>query len=422
MSPAGDRIHPRDVPFSNPRQVSNMIEPQALGALAGTHELLLQLVENLPARDCNRRFDPLLPSAGWLLGRAVYIELHLLRGLVMADDDLAARVRPLFDQEDRLDDALDEQLPPREHLLNWATEIFDQDLTRLANPGHIPAHPLLDDSWLVWYLAQRHALIYEQLLAVLTARSALAEQGQHRVEKVLGARLPEDDSLRIEQGHYRIGAREGATMANEKPAQMVELNAFRISRRPVSNAEYLSFMQDAGYRETGWWDTDGRQWLASTKANNPWHWRQDEVGHWYGIGTNGPADLHHDDLVSGLSAHEAKAYAAWAAARGTGLTGAVPQHEYQWEVAARMGEIELLGRSWEWCANGFHHYPGYQAPVDALLEPCAADAGHYVLRGSCLHTQPSLRRSTFRRCAVAEQRSIFGGTRLVMPPGKAAWE
>ena len=51
-----------------------MIEPQALGALAGAHELLLQLVENLPARDCNRRFDPQLPSAGWLLGRAAPME------------------------------------------------------------------------------------------------------------------------------------------------------------------------------------------------------------------------------------------------------------------------------------------------------------------------------------------------------------
>ena len=57
----------------------NMMDPQALGALAGTHSLLLQLVEDLPARDTNRCFDPQLPSAGWLLGRAVYLELHLRR-------------------------------------------------------------------------------------------------------------------------------------------------------------------------------------------------------------------------------------------------------------------------------------------------------------------------------------------------------
>lgn len=110
-----------------------MIEPQALGALSGTHELLLQLIEDLPARDCNRRFDPQLPSAGWLLGRAVYLELHLLRGLVMGDDDLAGRVRRLFDEAQFPRSELDAQLPPRDHLLNWAGEVFDQDLSMLAN-------------------------------------------------------------------------------------------------------------------------------------------------------------------------------------------------------------------------------------------------------------------------------------------------
>ena len=216
-----------------------MTDPQALGALARIHELQLQLVETLPPRDCNRRFEPELPSAGWLLGRAVYLELHLLRN----------RVR--------------------------------------------------------------------------------------------------DDSTRIEQGHYRIGARGGAVLCNEQPAQLVELHAFRISRTPVRNAEFLAFMQDGGYRDADWWDDDGRRWLAAAKVAAPWHWQTDQNGHWYTIGTNGPMDLHADDVVSGLSAHEARAYAAWAAARGEGLAGAVPQHEYQWEVAARLGELERQGRCWD---------------------------------------------------------------------------
>ena len=399
-----------------------MIEPRALGALAGAHELLLQLIENLPARDCKRRFDPQLPSAAWLLGRAVYLELHLLRGVVMGDDDLAARVRHLFDGEHRPDNNLDDQLPPQDHLLSWAGEIFDQDLTWLANPGQLPAHPLLEGSWLIWHLAQRHALIYERLLAVVTARSAMLEHGEFQVDHPLQARIPQDDSRRIEQGHYRIGAREGVVMGNEQPVQIVELHAFRISRRPVSNAEYLAFMQDGGYAESAWWDDAGRQWQTSTQTGCPWHWRQGTAGHWYGVGINGPMVLQPDEPVSGLNAYETRAYAAWAAARGTGLAGAVPQHEYQWEIAARMGEIERHGVSWEWCANAFQHYPDYQAPPDAALDPCSVDRGDCVLRGACLHTQPSLRRSTFRLCASPEQRSLFAGTRLVMPPGKAAWE
>lgn len=394
---------------------------QALGALASTHQLLLQLVETVPPRDCNRSFDG-LPSAGWLLGRAVFTELHLIRGLVMGDDDLASRVRHLFADAAPAPDDPEQPLPPQEHLLNWAREALDQHLIWLANPGQLPPHPLLEHGWLIWQLAQQHALTYERLLATITARSAQRDRGDYQVNEVLSAQLPADDSKRVEQGHYRVGARDGNGLANEKPAQLVELHAFRISRLPVTNAQYLAFIEDGGYRDAGWWDAAGRAWLQGSGSAAPWGWRQDAQAHWYGIGTNGPLDLHPDDAVAGLSAHEARAFATWAAASGAGLTGAVPQHEYQWEVAARLGDIELFGRSWEWCANAFHAYPGYAAPADPLLDSCAMDSDWQVLRGGCLHTQPSLRRSTFRRCALPGQRALFAGTRLVMPPGKAAWE
>ncbi len=399
-----------------------MIQPQALGALANAHELLLQLLESLPPRDCNRRFDAELPSAGWLLGRAVFLELHLLRSLVMKDDDLAARVRHLFSAAQPVSAEIDAQLPPRDHLLSWASQIFDEHLTWLANPGQLLDHPLLDDGWLVWHLAQRQSLIYERLVAVITARSAQRQRGGYRVDAVLEAHRPRNDSTRIEQGHYRIGARDGVAMAQEQPAQAVELHAFRICRHPVSNAEYLAFIEQGGYRVSDWWDADGRQWLISNAAQAPWHWRRDDAGHWYAIGTTGPVDLHPDEPVAGLCAHEARAFASWAAAHGEGLSGAVPQHEYQWEVAARLDRIERRGRVWEWCANAFHHYPGYQPPPDPTLESCVADQGQTTLRGGCLHTQKVLRRPSVRSCASPTERTLFAGTRLVIPAGKAAWE
>lgn len=401
--------------------VLRMIDPQALGALAGTHELLLQLIEDLPMRDCNKRFDPTLPSAGWLLGRAVFIELHLLRGVVRGETDLADRVRHLFDREPPHAGAVDAELPPRDHLLNWANEVFDQHLTWLANPGQLPAHAWLQESWLVWHLAQREALLYEWLLAVLTARSADSDDEAYVVSNPLQAELPTDDSIRIEQGHYRVGARGGPVFPVETPPQVVELHAYRISRKPVSNAEYLAFIDDGGYRDDGWWDDDGKHWLNSSNAQAPWLWRRDANDHWYTTGVNGAMDLYANEPVSGLSAHEARAFAAWASARGQGLNGAVPQHEYQWEVAARLGQIAAFGRSWEWCANAFHHYPDFVAPDEPMLLSCTGETD-LSLRGGCLHTQPSLRRTSLRLCGDPTRRTLFAGTRLVMPPGKAAWE
>ena len=37
------------------------------------------------------------------------------------------------------------------------------------------------------------------------------------------------------------------------------------------------------------------------------------------------------------------------------------------ERSRALGAIEHFGRSWEWCANAFHAYPGYRAADDPLL-------------------------------------------------------
>jgi gamma-glutamyl hercynylcysteine S-oxide synthase len=399
-----------------------MIPPQTLGTLAGIQQLLSELVENLSPRDCNRRFHPALPSMGWLLGRAVYLELYLLRERVMRDDDLSKRVQHLFAASSQDVADVDEQLPPQEHLLNWALEIFDHHLTLLANPGMLPSHPWLEDGWLPAYLAQRHAQTYEQMLACLNARALQRDRGEYQVQQVLVAQLPQENTERIEQGHYRIGAREGVVMDCEQPFQTVELHAFRIGRSPVSNAEYLAFMQDGGYRCQDWWDEAGWRWCSQQASAAPWHWRQDATGNWFGIGINGGLDLHPLEPVGGLSAHEARAFAAWASANGKGLSGAVPQHEYQWEVAARLGQLQDTGRVWEWCANAFHSYPAYQPPAEPELRSIDLDDDRVSLRGACLHTQPSLRRASYRRGSLPACNTLFAGTRLVLPPGKAAWE
>lgn len=398
-----------------------MTSPQILGPLASTHERLCQLVEDLPASELHRRFVPTRPAIAWLFGRSVYLETYFLRELIGGDAELTDRVRHLFGAGVEATPEIEAQLPPKDHLLNWAQEIFDEHLTRLANPELLPHHPLLEHDWLPGYILQRHAQTYEQILAALAGRAQHMATDDYQVHSPLNARVPVNDSVRVEQGHYRIGARDGVAMDIEQPMQMVELHPFRIARQPVANAEYLAFIHDGGYQDLGWWDADGQTWLAQLTTHAPWHWRRDRAGHWYAIGLNGPTDLTADTAVSGLSAHEARAYAAWAAARGENMSGAVPQHEYQWEIAARQGLIEGIGQVWEWCANTLHPYPDYQTPQTS--EACSKGLdSDIVLRGACLHTQPSLRRASYRGHAPAAARDVFAGLRLVLPPGKAAWE
>ncbi|HKJ09285.1 MAG TPA: SUMF1/EgtB/PvdO family nonheme iron enzyme, partial [Gammaproteobacteria bacterium] len=109
--------------------------------------------------------------------------------------------------------------------------------------------------------------------------------------------------------------------------------------------------------------------------------------------------------VLGINHHEASAYAAWA--------GAQLPHEYQWEAACRLGLLEHTGRAWEWCANTFHPYEGFESfPYREYSTPWLG-GDHYTLKGGSLHTRPPVKRASFRNFYEPDKRHIFAGLRLV---------
>jgi iron(II)-dependent oxidoreductase len=391
---------------------------RVLGPLSNLHQMLVQVVESLPDVDANRQFHPALYPPAWYLGRAVYLETYLLRERVSGDADLSRRVRHLFGTGQATPGQASVLLPPRDHLLNWALEIQEENLTRLANPRTLPHHPFLDGDWLPAYLLQAESLLYEDLLLVANARQVATQPAGHVAAALEPAPL-RDDAVAVSQGHYRIGERAGVLFDSEQPPQAVELHSFRITRRPVSNAEYLGFMRGGGYDDDRWWDDAGRAWRDAGAVRHPFAWRADAVGHWHGVGLNGVYALGADAPVTGVSQHEARAFTRWAAAQGGPFAGAVLPHEFQWETAARSGAIAGVGQATEWCANPFAPYDCYAAPDDPELATPAFDGQHLALRGASLHTQPCLRRTSLRRFGLPGDNHRLAGFRLVLPSGPA---
>ncbi len=390
-----------------------MTSPTLLGQLSRLQEMQQQLLTSLPPDEAGRQFHPELPILSWLYGHGVYLERHWLREFLAGDDDLTQRIRHLFIPGQLPLGEQCAQLPPVDHLILWADEIRDEHLRRLATPGALGDHPHLANDRLAWFVLQEQARLYERMLELLNQRQRGLPQ-DYRCRQLLNPTEPAWEIRELSQGHYRIGAREEPRAYDvELPPQAVELSSFRIALTPVSNAQYLAFMQAGGYRDPSLWSEPGQRWLPTATTHHPQYWHQDPDGHWYEIALNGPSDLHPEEPVAGINRFEAEAFACWAGRQSERFEGAILQHEYQWEIAARSGVLQQTGRVWEWCGNPFHTYPDYQ-PFPDSLPP--ADETQAMLRGASLHTQKVLRRASLRHWAPASARHLFAGARLVFPP------
>src|SRR5262249_54878862 len=75
--------------------------------------------------------------------------------------------------------------------------------------------------------------------------------------------------VEIPGGTYPMGI-DKSDYEGEKPAHTVELAPFQIGQFPVTNAEYKLFIDEGGYEDPQWWDTEESQaWLrgeASTEG------------------------------------------------------------------------------------------------------------------------------------------------------------
>jgi len=231
----------------------------------------------------------------------------------------------------------------------------------------------------------------------------------------------------IEGGVYAIGHDgNGFAFDNEIPRHDVLLQPFRLASRAVTNAEYLEFMQDAGYRRPELWLSDGWDTVCAQHWEAPLYWERCDDGSWRQFTMNGARELDPSEPVCHVSFYEGDAYARWSGAR-------LPTEE-EWEVAAaRMpsrgtfledyvfhpqaargeGNQQMLGDVWEWTASPYVAYPGFK--------PAAGLIGEYngkfmcnqmVLRGGSCATPASHIRASYRNFFPPQARWQISGIRL----------
>jgi len=195
---------------------------------------------------------------------------------------------------------------------------------------------------------------------------------------------------------------QGFAFDNEGPRHKVWLEPFAIASRPVSNAEYLAFIEDGGYRRAEYWLSAGWDCVNTRGWQAPLYWEKRD-GSWHVFTLHGLHPMVHDAPVCHVSAFEAAAFAKWAGKR-------LPR-EAEWEHAEPL--LEGTGAVWEWTASPYVAYPGYREPPGAIGEYNGKFmANQMVLRGGCIATPDDHIRTTYRNFFPSDARWMFGGIRL----------
>ncbi|UTI66412.1 SUMF1/EgtB/PvdO family nonheme iron enzyme [Paraconexibacter antarcticus] len=347
------------------------------------------LVAHLSTADLERQIDPILSPLVWDLGHiAAYEDLWLVHrhgGHDLLHGELAA-----------LYDAFETPRAVRGDLaiLGHADALRYLDDVRARTLAVMDARgvdPVLHE------MVLRHELQHTETM--LQAMEVAGLLPPHVAGPAAGPGVAGPEWLEIPAGPLPMGAAAGVfAYDNERPVRHVEVPAFRIARRPVTSASWLTFTEGGGYVRREWWSDEG------------WAWKEDQDINGDHVRADGPSGTP----VCHVSWFEAEAFARSVGAR-------LPT-EAEWEKAASLARrpapsspidpLEGVGQVWEWTSSEFSAYPGFRAHPYREYSEVFFDRGYRVLRGGSWAADPRVATTTFRNWDLPQRSQIFSGVRL----------
>ncbi|MBV8517722.1 MAG: SUMF1/EgtB/PvdO family nonheme iron enzyme [Acidobacteria bacterium] len=259
-----------------------------------------------------------------------------------------------------------------------------------------------------------HELMHQETLLYMLHNLPYAKKRTTSAPDVDTRAAAPQQRIAIPAGRATLGAARDSAFGwdNEFARITVDVDAFSIDARNVTNGDYLEFMHATG-------------------ANAPHFWMRGDNGEWLWRGLLAPVPLPLDAPV--YATHdEAAAYARWKGARlpteaeyhraayGSPdgderaqpwgddapdatrgnfdfasyeplAAGAHPRGASAW------GVLDLVGNGWEWTSTTFDAFPGFQAMPSYLpYSTDFFDGAHYVMKGASPVTARELVRRSFR--------------------------
>jgi iron(II)-dependent oxidoreductase len=406
------------------------LKQMLVDALDGARQRSLGLLDPLSEEDQLAQHSPLMSPLVWDLAHVGhYEELWLLRAV--------ARTRPIDPAHDDIYDAFKHVrkeraqlaiLGPaeaRSHIAMVRGRVFDV----LEKVEFDPAVPLLNDGFVYGMVAQHEHQHDETMLATLQLMAS--PYPQVAGPGPAGRPLPDSEVL-VPGGPFVMGTdTEPFAYDNERPAHTVDVADFYIDTVPVTNGQYLAFVDAGGYDDPRLWSDAGWGHRLEADLEAPQFWSRQGGGTWSVKRYGTQIDLPLDEPVQHVCWYEADAYARFAGKRlpteaewekaaggaspaaanlgqrhfGPAAVGAYP------DGASRYGAEQMLGDVWEWTSSDFTAYPGFATFPYKEYSEVFYGSDYKVLRGGSWATSPLVARTTFRNWDYPIRRQIFAGFR-----------
>jgi len=411
---------------------------ELLRELDNTDRRMRELISDLDDAQLAVPYERGINPPIWELGHAAFFtEYFLLR--VVGDD------APRMPGYDEIWDAFqiphrvrwqEGVVPDRRATLDYYTSIMHEVRARLE-----AREPGPEEHYLCRYSICHQNMHVESMIWCRQTLEYAPPPGATMLEREAAA-APDGDA-QIPGGSYPIGLSKnrGFGFDNERPGFRADVEPFAISKRLVTNGEFLAFVEDKGYETPSLWSFPGRCWLEEEKAAHPLYWRRDKGGAWQQRRFDRWTDLAPDAPVLHVSYWEAEAYASWAGRRlptereweaaargpsgrlfawgdamdaarvdmdGTKLaTGAVDSLR---EGATPEGCLQMLGTAWEWTSSQFLPYDGFKVDMYPFMSTLQF-GDHKVTKGGSCATSSCLIRNTYRQAYLPGRRDAFTGFR-----------
>jgi gamma-glutamyl hercynylcysteine S-oxide synthase len=215
---------------------------------------------------------------------------------------------------------------------------------------------------------------------------------------------------------------------NEFGRHEVAVPAFEIASYPVTNGDWLAFVEDGGAPPPFWVRRDGEWRLLGVFEELPlprsWpvyvsHAQAESYAAWTRMRLPTEAEYHRAAFGS-VAGERAFPWGDEAPARRHGNFGfqrfdpePVDAHP---DGTSAWGVCDLIGNGWEWTATPFAPFPGFE-PMASYPQYSADffDGKHYVMKGASPVTAVELVRRSFRNWFYHDYPYMYAKFRCVAP-------